>query len=186
VESHVCLSHGVQVVGVTSWAATRIMEGVGDLVRRTDDGQAQVGYLVARRSRGRVRVQIFWFSLKITGTVCQWFGLKTTETVCQWFDLETTRTVFSGLTSKSVATVFSGVASKPVATVSPGLTSKPVLGFLVEPQKQGGGFFGLGLKTGSSVWCFGPQNHHDGFLVWVSKLSRLRFVGCATKLMGGR
>jgi hypothetical protein len=35
--------------------------------------------------------------------------------------------------------------------VSPGLASKPAVGFLVEPQNQGGGwFFGLGLKTGSS------------------------------------
>jgi hypothetical protein len=50
-----------------------------------------------------------------------------------------------------VATVFSSLASKLVATVSRGLPSKPVLGFLVEPQNQGGGgFFGLGLKTGSS------------------------------------
>jgi hypothetical protein len=54
------------------------------------------------------------------------------------------------LTSKSVATVFSGLASKPVMTVSFGLTSKLVLGFLVEPQSQGGGgFSGLGLKIGS-------------------------------------
>jgi hypothetical protein len=28
--------------------------GVGDLVQRTDDGEAQVGYLVAKRSEGRV------------------------------------------------------------------------------------------------------------------------------------
>jgi hypothetical protein len=50
-----------------------------------------------------------------------------------------------------VTTVFSSLASKLVATVSPGLTSKPVVGFLVEPQKQGGGWFSsLGLKTGSS------------------------------------
>jgi hypothetical protein len=50
-----------------------------------------------------------------------------------------------------VATVFAGLASKPVATVSPGLTLKPAVGFLVEPQNQGGGgFFGLSLKTGSS------------------------------------
>jgi hypothetical protein len=43
------------------------------------------------------------------------------------------------------------LASKLVATVSSGLASKPVVGFLVEPQKQGGGgFFSLGLKTGSS------------------------------------
>jgi hypothetical protein len=35
-------------------------------------------------------------------------------------------------------------------TVSPSLASKPVVGFLVEPQNQGGGgFSGLDLKTGS-------------------------------------
>jgi hypothetical protein len=32
----------------------RIKAGVGDLVQRTGDGQAQVGYLVAKRLRGRV------------------------------------------------------------------------------------------------------------------------------------
>jgi hypothetical protein len=53
----------------------------------------------------------------------------------------------------SVATVFSSLASKLVVTVSPGLASKPVVGFLVEPQNQGGGGLpGLGLKTGSSGW----------------------------------
>jgi hypothetical protein len=85
--------------------------------------------------------------------------------------------VSSGLTSKPVATVFAGLASKPVATVSPSLASKPVVGFLVEPQNQGGGGFpGLGLKTGSS-----------GLVIWASKPNRLQFVGCATKLMeGGR
>jgi hypothetical protein len=84
-------------------------------------------------------------------------------TVCEWFDLKTTRTVFAGLASKLVATVcewfdlkttrtiFTGLASKLVATVSPDLASKPAVGFLVEPQNQGGGGFpGLGLKTDSS------------------------------------
>jgi hypothetical protein len=71
--------------------------------------------------------------------------------VCEWFDLKTTRTVFAGLASKSVATVFSSLASKLVALVFPSLASKPVVGFLVEPQNQGGGGFpGLGLKTDSS------------------------------------
>jgi hypothetical protein len=80
-------------------------------------------------------------------------------TVCEWFDLKTTQTVFAGLVSKPVVTVFSGLASKPVVTVSPGLTSKPVVGFLVEPQNQsGGGFLGLGLKTGSY-----------GLVIWASK-----------------
>jgi hypothetical protein len=80
-------------------------------------------------------------------------------------------TVFSGLASKPVVTIFSGLASKPVATVSPslasqpvmtvslGLASKPVVGFLVEPQNQGGGgFSGLSLKTGSF-----------GLVIWASK-----------------
>jgi hypothetical protein len=42
------------------------------------------------------------------------------------------------------------LASKLVAMVSLGLASKPVVGFLVEPQNQGGGgFLGLGLKIDS-------------------------------------
>jgi hypothetical protein len=70
-------------------------------------------------------------------------------------------TVFAGLASKPVTTVFSSLASKLVATVSPSLASKPVVGFLVEPQNQGGGGFpGLGLKTDSS-----------GLVIWTSKLS---------------
>jgi hypothetical protein len=98
--------------------------------------------------------------------------------VYQWFGLNTTRTVFSGLASKPVVTVFSSLASKPVAmvffglssklvvTVSSSLASKPVVGFLVEPQNQGGGGFpGLGLKPGSY-----------GLVIWASKSLR-RFLG---------
>jgi hypothetical protein len=71
-------------------------------------------------------------------------------------------TIFAGLTSKLVATVFSSLASKLVVTVSPGLASKPVVGFLVEPQNQGGGgFFGLGFKTDRS-----------SLVIWVSKSPR--------------
>jgi hypothetical protein len=54
VENCVCLSHGVQVEGATWRAATRILALVGDLVQRTGDGQAQVGYSVAGRSGGQV------------------------------------------------------------------------------------------------------------------------------------
>jgi hypothetical protein len=54
VENRICLSHGVQVTCATWWAVTRIVVGVGDLVQRTRDGQAQVGYSVAGRSRGQV------------------------------------------------------------------------------------------------------------------------------------
>jgi hypothetical protein len=68
-------------------------------------------------------------------------------------------TVSSGLASKPVVTVFVGLASKPVATVSSALASKPVVSFLVAPQNQGGGGFpGLGLKTGSS-----------SLMIWASK-----------------
>jgi hypothetical protein len=83
-------------------------------------------------------------------------------------------TVFAGLVSKPVATVFSSLASKLVARVSPGLTSKPTVGFLVEPQNQGGGEFpSLDLKTGSyefddlglkitaPISWFGHQNQAD-------------------------
>jgi hypothetical protein len=63
------------------------------------------------------------------------------------------------LASKPAATVFISLASKLVAMVFPGLASKPVVGFLVEPQNQGGGGFpGLILKTGSS-----------GLVIWASK-----------------
>jgi hypothetical protein len=90
--------------------------------------------------------------------------------VCEWFGLKTTRTVFAGLASKPVAMIFSCLASKLVATVSPGLASKPVVGFLVEPQNQGGGGSpGLGLKIGSS-----------DLVTWASKSPR-QFLGLSLK-----
>jgi hypothetical protein len=79
-------------------------------------------------------------------------------------------TVSSGLASKPAATVFSSLTSKLVTTVSPDLASKPAVGFLVEPQNQGGGgFSGLGLKTDSS-----------GLVIWVSKSPR-RFLSLCLK-----
>jgi hypothetical protein len=81
------------------------------------------------------------------------------STVCEWFGLKTTRTVFTSLASKLVVMVF------------PNLASKPVVGFLVEPQNQGGGgFSGLGLKIGSS-----------GLVIWTSKSPR-RFLGLDLKI----
>jgi hypothetical protein len=119
---------------------------------------AQVGYSVAGWLRGRV-------ASCVVCTVhmdCEWFGLKTTQTVFTGLASKQVATVSSGLASKPAATVFAGLASKPAATVfsslasklvktvSLGLTSKPMVGFLVEPQNQGGGGFpGLGLKIGS-------------------------------------
>jgi hypothetical protein len=54
VENRVCLSHGVHVAGAAWRAATKIIAGVGDLLQKIGDGQAHVGYSVARRSGGRV------------------------------------------------------------------------------------------------------------------------------------
>jgi hypothetical protein len=69
-----------------------------------------------------------------------------------------------------VAVDFPSLTSELVVTVSPGLTSKPTVGFLVEPQNQvGGGFPGLGIKTGSS-----------GVVIWASKSPR-RFLGLCLK-----
>jgi hypothetical protein len=64
------------------------------------------------------------------------------------------------------------LVSKLVAMVSPGLASKPVVGFLVEPQNQGGvGFPGLSLKTGNS-----------SLVIWASKSPRW-FLGLGLKTM---
>jgi hypothetical protein len=45
---------GVQVAGAACRPVMRIMTGVGDLVQRIGDDQAQVGYSVAGRSGGQV------------------------------------------------------------------------------------------------------------------------------------
>jgi hypothetical protein len=87
-----------------------------------------------------------------------------------------------------VATVFSSLASKLVATVSPDLASKSVVGILLQPQNQGGGgFLGLGLKTGSyefgdlglkitaMVSWFVPQNQ-AGFGLSVAPQNRRREI----------
>jgi hypothetical protein len=123
-----------------------------------------------------------WAS-KPMATVCEWFGLKTTRTVFTGLTSKSVATISSGLASKPVVMVSSSLASKPAAMVSGGLASKPdvtvfssltsklvttvspglalklAVGFLVEPQNQGGGGFpSLDLKTGSF-----------GLVIWASK-----------------
>jgi hypothetical protein len=88
------------------------------------------------------------FGLKTDGDGFEWFGLETTWTVFTGFSIKPVATVLSSLASKLVATIFSSLASKLVATVSLSLASKLAVGFLVEPQNQGGGGFSR----------FGPQN----------------------------
>jgi hypothetical protein len=118
-----------------------------------------------------------WFGLKTTRTVFAGLASKLVATVSSGLAPKTDAIVFTGLVSKPVAMVFSNLALKLVTMVSPGLASKSAVSLLVEPQNQGcGGFLGLGLKTSSSGLVIWASNHHDGFLVWASKPSRLRFV----------
>jgi hypothetical protein len=105
------------------------MAGVGDLVQRIRDGQAQVRYSVV----GRLECLV---------------------------------------TSCAVCTMHKQTRSA---------------GFLVKPQNQCRRVSQFGpqnrqLRFGLVIW---PQNYHDSFLVLTSKSSGLRFVSCATKLMGG-
>jgi hypothetical protein len=76
----------------------------------------------------------------------------------------------SGLASKPLGRFLAGLAPIPVAKVSLSLASKLAVGFLDEPQNPGGGGFpGLGLKTGSS-----------DLVIWASKSPR-RFLGLGLK-----
>jgi hypothetical protein len=77
---------------------------------------------------------------------------------------------FSLIWPQLVVTVFSSLAAKLVVTISPDLASKPMVGFLDEPQNQGGGGFpGLDLKTDSF-----------GLVIFASKSSR-QFLGLGLK-----
>jgi hypothetical protein len=83
------------------------------------------------------------------------FGLKTGGDSFYQFDLKT---------------YCDGFLQFVLKTGGDGLTSKLVVGFLVEPQNQGGGGFpGLGLKTDSS-----------GLVIWASKSQRW-FLSLAVK-----
>jgi hypothetical protein len=96
-------------------------------------------------------------------------------------------TVSIGLASKPTATVSSSLDSKPAATVSLGLASKPVVGFLVEPQNQGGGGFpGLGLKTGSSDLVILASKSPRRFLGLGLKIKQASVCRLHHKTVGGR
>jgi hypothetical protein len=128
------------------------------------------GFLVEPQNQGQRFASGLASKPVVNSFLC--FGLKTGGISFLRFGLKPMATVFSGLASKSVATVFSDLASKSVATISPSLVSKPVVRFLVEPQNPGGGGFpGLGLKTGSY-----------GLVIWASK-SPQWFLGLCLKTM---
>jgi hypothetical protein len=71
--------------------------------------------------------------------------------------------------------------------VSPGLASKLTVGFLVEPQNQGGGeFSGLGLKIGSSVLVIWASKSPRRFLDLVIKTKQASACQLHHKTEGGR
>jgi hypothetical protein len=95
----------------------RIEAGVGDLVQRTGDGQAQVGYLMARRSRGRVILCAVYIVYKETRSAD--FSIQPQNQgrrflpvwpqnrwlLFLWFGLKTTRSGFPVWASKPAAVV---------------------------------------------------------------------------------
>jgi hypothetical protein len=145
----------------------------------------RAGFLIQSHNQGRRFVSglaskpLRWFLIDLV--------LKTDAMVCEWFGLKTTRTVFTGLASKPVATVFSNFASKLVATGSPSLASKPVVGFLVQPQNQGGGgFLGMGLKTSSYSLVICASKSPRQFLGLGLKTKRASVCWLHHKTDGGR
>jgi hypothetical protein len=110
-------------------------------------------------------------SSKPAATVSSGLASKPAATVFGDLASKPAATVFSGFASKPVVTVFSSLASKLVATVSLGFASKSMIGFLVEPQNQGGGGFpDLVIKIGSS-----------GLVILASKSPR-QFLGLCLKI----
>jgi hypothetical protein len=120
-------------------------------------------------------------------TVCKWFGIKITRTVFTGLASKPVAMVSNGLASKSAATVFSSLTSKLVVMISPSLASKPAVGFLVEPQNQGGGGFpDLGLKISSSVLVICASKSPRRFLGLDLKTKQALIYRLRHKTDGGR
>jgi hypothetical protein len=146
---------------------------------------AQVGYSVARRSRGRVApcaVCTVHVETRSTGFLVEpqnqgWqfvsgLASKPFRRFSPGWPQNRWRQFLAIWPQNLLRRFFFSLATKLVMTVSPGLASKPVVGFLVEPQNQGGvAFPSLGLKNGSSGW-----------VIWASKsLRQFLDLGLKTK-----
>jgi hypothetical protein len=140
-------------------AATRIIAGVGDLVQRTGDGQAQVRYSVAGWSRG-------WVTLCAVYTV-----YEETRSACFFVEPQNQGWRF-----------VSGLTSKPLGWFVSGLTSNPLGRFLRFSLKAGGdGFSWFGLKTDGDEFpglCLKTSSY--GLVILASKSLR-RFLGLGFK-----
>jgi hypothetical protein len=162
-ENRVCLSLGVQVAGATWRVAMRIMPGVGNLVWRTGDSQTQVRYSVAERSGGRLMscsVYTVYVETRSTGFLVEPQNL-----------------------GRQFSVVWPQNNWDSLSVVWPQNHWDSFLRFGIKTGDDG--FSRFGLKTSDSgfsvwaskptatVWWFGSQNHHDGFLVSTSKPSSL-------------
>jgi hypothetical protein len=77
--------------------------------------------------------------------------------------------------------------SKPVAMIFSDLSSKPVVGFLVEPQNQGGGeFFGLSFKNGRYDLVIWASKSLRQFLDLDLKINHASVCQLRYKINGGR
>jgi hypothetical protein len=114
----------------------RIEVGVGDLVQRTGDGEAQVRYSVAGRSRGQVTLYAVYTvhkKMRSTGFLVQpqnqgrWFLPVWPQNRCLWFLCFGLKTTHSGFPSLGLKTSRCGL--------------------VIWPTKQPRQFLGLSLKT---------------------------------------
>jgi hypothetical protein len=104
-ENHVCLSRHVYVTGATWRAVTRIVAGVVDLVQRTKDGQAQVEYSVAGRSRSRVMLCAVCAMHKETRNTSFLVEPQNQGRRVSWFGPQNRQLRFGDLANKITATV---------------------------------------------------------------------------------
>jgi hypothetical protein len=118
----------------------RIEAGVGPLVQRIRDDQAQVGYSVVGRAGGRVMPFVIHnihmeemrkrgfsdLGSKLVVMVSQWFGLKTTATV-SWFEPQNQGRRFGDLSLKITVAISWFVPQNQVEGGLLVCASKPII-----------------------------------------------------------
>jgi hypothetical protein len=157
VENRVCLSDGVQVIGMAWRVVTSIVAGVGDLVQRSVDGQVLVGYSVAGRSRAQVMLCVVCTVHEETRSAG---FLVWPQNQGRWF--------VSGLASKSMGQFL---------LVWPQNRCRRFL--LVWPQNRWLQVPSFGLKTGSYSFVIWSSKTPRWFPVLGLKTKQDTVVGCA-------
>jgi hypothetical protein len=123
------------MIGAAWRAMTRIEAEVEDLVQRTRDSQAQVGYSVVER------LEVGWCCVRSAPCTRRWGALVS------WFSLKTKVNDFSRFCRKTAGYGSCGLTSKPLTWVS-GLGLKTgSCGMVIWPTKSQLWFLSLSLKT---------------------------------------